>query len=332
MKLSFIVAAYNVEKYIECCVKSIIRSLGDRTDYEVIIINDGSTDNTSIIIKEISQKYAGIKLVGQENSGVSVVRNNGLKIAEGEWVFFIDGDDYITDKTSEIFYKFIDSCNGVDAIVFPADCVILGKTKPFFETKGTIVNAKSMDIFVKLLEDDYSFGWCAWHYAFRRKFLIENEVFFPAGRVSEEMYFTLRMFLKADKISVFGRFPVYTYRMDNMGSVSRTASYKFVNDLLYMMKSNLPTVNGINDARIRNLVKLNYQTLAIVVISLYTSYSKEQKKEIIKNLGEIEEIYIIDKKYRHYYKIKERIVQIMVKFFGFHFVGVLWGIKKKLWR
>lgn len=332
MKFSFIVAAYNVEKYISRCVKSIIRSLEDRTDYEIIIINDGSADNTTEIIREIARENTNVKAVNQENSGLSAVRNNGLMIAEGEWVFFVDGDDYFTDEALRIFYGFIDLCSGTDAIVFPADSVAFGKKKSFFETNATIVNAESMDVFTKLLMDDYSFGWCVWHYAFRRKFLIDNKLFFPIGRVSEDLQFTLRMFLMADKVSVFSGFPVYTYRMDNTDSISRTAGYQFVNDLLYMMKSNLTVINRMHDARIRNLLKLNYQTLAIVVISLYASYNGEQRKEIIKNLGEIKAIYRIDKRYRRYYKTREAIVQMIVKLFGFHIVGILWGVKKRLWR
>ena len=332
MKFSFIIAAYNVEKYITQCINSIVNSLKNRHDYEILVINDGSKDNTYFIVENLLEENKALKLFDQKNSGVSITRNTGIHLAKGEYVFFIDGDDYLADLPSDDFYNFIDSCNGSDAVVFPANSVKNGKISLFFETKYTKINDASMEVLAKFLEDDYSFGWCAWHYVFRRNFLIENKILFPEGRISEEVQFTLQMFLKANNISVYNKFPVYTYRMDNVSSLTRKPNYKFVDDIAYMIKTNLPIVNSLSDEKIKNLIRLNYQTLIIVILSLYHLYNKTQKKEIIRKLKELVEIYNIDKEYQHYYRPRERIVNAMLKMLGYHCVGWMWGIKKKLWR
>lgn len=109
--LSILVPAYNVENYIEECIDSL---LDLDTNYEIIIINDGSTDNT----KQILQKYKKIKyikIINQENMGIAHTRNNLLKNATGKYIFFIDSDDYIN---KEKFNELLKKVNNQDLILF----------------------------------------------------------------------------------------------------------------------------------------------------------------------------------------------------------------------
>lgn len=95
MKLSFIVPVYNVEKYIADCLESLVNQDIPAEEYEIICIDDGSTDESAAIVKDYRNKHKNIKLIQQENSGVSSARNLGLTHALGEYVWFIDPDDYI---------------------------------------------------------------------------------------------------------------------------------------------------------------------------------------------------------------------------------------------
>ena len=97
--ISVIVPAYNVEKYIEECLLSLVNQT--YKDIEIIIINDGSTDKTKEIIIEYQEKYKNITGYNQKNNGVSVARNLGLKIAKGEYVIFVDPDDYLDSTMIE---------------------------------------------------------------------------------------------------------------------------------------------------------------------------------------------------------------------------------------
>lgn len=99
MKLSIIIPAYNVASYIEKCIESIIHQNLDEYEMQVIIINDGSTDNTLEIIQNLLEKYPQLIFVNQDNKGVSEARNTGLKIAKGEYVLFIDPDDFIVSNS-----------------------------------------------------------------------------------------------------------------------------------------------------------------------------------------------------------------------------------------
>ena len=94
VNLSIIIPCYNSEKYLERCLQSLIVQKGN---YEIIIIDDGSTDNTSIILDRYSV-HSNIKIFKQENKGVSSARNFGLKVAQGEYVLFVDADDFVSSN------------------------------------------------------------------------------------------------------------------------------------------------------------------------------------------------------------------------------------------
>lgn len=97
-KLSIIVPAYKVEDYIAACLDSLLDQGLDHADYEIIVINDGSPDNSKAIAEEYASRYSNITVLDQENSGVSVARNRGLDIAKGEYIAFVDPDDTLYPK------------------------------------------------------------------------------------------------------------------------------------------------------------------------------------------------------------------------------------------
>jgi glycosyltransferase involved in cell wall biosynthesis len=95
MKLSIIVPIYNVEPYLSKCIESLLQQDISQHEYEIILVNDGSPDNSKKIIIEYLNQYSNIVFVDQLNQGVSVARNNGIDIAKGDYILFIDPDDYI---------------------------------------------------------------------------------------------------------------------------------------------------------------------------------------------------------------------------------------------
>lgn len=102
-KVSIIVPVYNGEKYIEQCLDSLMNQTLD--DYEVLIINDGSTDSTPIILKEYERKYSCIRVLHQENQGLYRTRQRGIKEAKGIYVGWVDADDYVENDMFEVLYK-----------------------------------------------------------------------------------------------------------------------------------------------------------------------------------------------------------------------------------
>lgn len=114
-KISVIVATYNVEQYIERCMNSVINQT--QNEFELIVVNDGSTDNTLKVINSIAKHDKRIIVINQQNRGVMCARNEGVKIATGEYILFVDGDDWIKNNTIEILYKSLEE-NRTDIVLF----------------------------------------------------------------------------------------------------------------------------------------------------------------------------------------------------------------------
>ncbi len=99
MKLSILIAAYNVEKFIKKCILSCASQNLEVTTYEIIVVNDGSTDGTLNLLENLKKEITNLVVINQNNSGLGAARNTALKHAKGEYVWFIDGDDYIAKNS-----------------------------------------------------------------------------------------------------------------------------------------------------------------------------------------------------------------------------------------
>lgn len=115
IKVSIIIPIYNVEKYLRQCLDSAVNQT--LSNIEIILINDGSTDNSSCIAREYSLNYSFIKLIEQKNSGQSIARNKGIDAANGKYIYFLDSDDYIEINAIENLYKEAER-NNLDLVLF----------------------------------------------------------------------------------------------------------------------------------------------------------------------------------------------------------------------
>ena len=123
--ISIIIPVYNLEKYIETCVRSLLCQT--YSNIEIILVNDGSTDNSGVICDELSKKDNRVVVLHQSNSGVSDARNNALDMMNGEFVTFVDGDDYVSSEFIEVLYNALESTN--------ADIATCGHYRVSFEGK-----------------------------------------------------------------------------------------------------------------------------------------------------------------------------------------------------
>ena len=135
MKFSIIIPVYNVEKYLKKCLTSIVQQ--NFNDYELILVDDGSTDMSGKICDEFEEKYNNIIVMHISNSGVSNARNKGLEIARGEYIWFVDSDDYIRDNIMTFLYDTA-VCNDSDIVAFGMDYVYESGGK--FATRRPISN------------------------------------------------------------------------------------------------------------------------------------------------------------------------------------------------
>ena len=226
MKFSIVIPVYNVEKYLEQCLNSVLNQTF--TDYELICVNDGSTDNSLEILRNFAEKDARIQVISQENGGLSDARNAGIQAAKGDYIFLLDSDDWITENALEVLYENIDN---QDFIAFNGE--------RFFEDGKTETPDKGISE-QKLTGwkyyNKYALQGRKFHFVcvvlrlYRREFLIENELFFKKGIYHEDNLFTPVCCYCAENIKVIPDI-LYVYRIRE-GSITQTLNKQRIFDTI----------------------------------------------------------------------------------------------------
>lgn len=200
-KISVIVPVYNTEKYLERCLSYLLYQDLDEK-YEIIIINDGSTDRSLAIAEEYASFAENVKVYSQENGGLSAARNTGLEYARGKYVAFVDSDDYVEKSYLSEMYAAAEG-SGADIVCCNFRCVdengkpagidgILKHRPGVFDTKE-MLSSLLLDLTVR------SF---AWNKLYRRELFTKYNIRFPVGKLYEDMRTTPRLFRHAKKIAV----------------------------------------------------------------------------------------------------------------------------------
>lgn len=215
MKISVIIPVYNTEKYLEQCLESVLNQT--LQDIEIICVDDGSTDNSLEILKTFAQKDKRIIILTQQNQGQSVARNKGIEIAKGEYIGFVDSDDWISSEMLEKMYA--------NAEEFESDITMCSFT--IFNEKTAETNTSdsymSLDLFPNTFENrnfsfketyDFIFRICVspCNKIYKRDFIIKNNILFPEGLFFEDNVFFYKAFMQSERNSLIKK-PFYTYRV-----------------------------------------------------------------------------------------------------------------------
>lgn len=192
VKLSIIVTVYNKEQYLAKCLESCLNQENARQDdYEIVVINDGSTDNSLTLLEEYAEKHSIIKLVNQQNQGLSMSRNNGVDLALGEYVWFVDADDVIAPNSVGLL---------LDAISQSPDIIpIYAQTEGIDKIRNHI--PESVKTGRELLLTN-KWTHCGPFYIYRRDFLISNNLKYYPGIYHEDSELTPRLLYMANKVIV----------------------------------------------------------------------------------------------------------------------------------
>jgi glycosyltransferase involved in cell wall biosynthesis len=218
-KVSVIVPVYNAEKYLVPCIESLISQTLEECEF--IFINDGSQDGSAGIIERFAKLDSRIRLVHQENQGVSMARNHGLRLAVGEYVGFVDADDYIENDMYKTLY-FTAKEEDYDAVMSIFETEVAGHkvltTYPFpVDTKLTREYIEQ-EILTYLLKSDQMNT--VWNKVYKRKLIVDHEVQFPKDiALGEDGIFNMRFFIYAQLVTQ-KNYMGYHYR-DVDGSATR---------------------------------------------------------------------------------------------------------------
>ena len=220
-KISVVVAAYNIADFISQCFESIISQTYD--NYEVIVINDGSTDNTLSICQSYAKKHANFIVINQKNQGLSAVRNRGVKESTGEYITFVDGDDYLAPDYLQKLYQNLQTSKSEISVcgftTFPNQAIELPRQEIL----------SGQDATIKLLTEQDNYQIVSWNKLYKKS-LFEN-IAFPIGKIHEDSLTTYKLFAAADKVSFLNE-SLYFYRQRKGSIMDQAKLYDRLNTKL----------------------------------------------------------------------------------------------------
>ena len=225
--ISLIVPFYNCKNYLEDCIKSLINQ--DYDNIEIILINDGSTDLSIDIAKKYAEKDKRIRVVEQENSGVSVARNKGMELAKGEYIAFVDADDFIEKNYISFLYGLITN-NNVDISV----SLGIRKFDKYGREKKTKEQMQQSIILDKIKATEellyYNIGVQPFNKLISRNLINKNNIKFEESiAYGEDFIFNIDCFINANAVAVGDKI-IYNYRVDNENSAMTKLKPRMIKD------------------------------------------------------------------------------------------------------
>lgn len=306
MKISIIVAIYNVEFYIEECVKSILNQ--NYKNFELILVNDGSTDNSEKICKQFTNDKR-VQYYYKKNGGLSDARNYGIKKSKGDYLMFVDGDDFLKDEYC---------LNKINTALKKHRCDILQyKMAYFYQKKNKIQELKNLQcdfsskkLYKRLndLNKNGSMSISACDKIVKASIIKENNIYFEKGIYSEDIDWSLKLYLHSSKcrLDVINE-TIYIYRQQRVGSITAKKSNKRCKDLWYIIKKWYYYNYSNNDTKELYYNYLAYQTLVLLTICPKRAFNKNEYYSIKKIYKELA-------KYNDNYKVN--LFKKMSKFLG----------------
>lgn len=280
IKYSFIVPVYNTEKYLKKCLDSLVNQT--YKDFEIIVVNDGSTDKSSSIISKYQKKYKNIIVIDKENEGLSMARNRGVQKSSGKYIIFVDSDDYVSNKLLEEVDKKIDDS---DILRFQIATEDEEYTKINEYHEEGFESMCGYDAFKYL--SSYHFVEPAWCYVIRKNYYIENKFSFKKGVYHEDFGLIPYVIYKARKVKSID-FIGYYYIQRN-GSIMNNNDYKKTVkkafDMLEQYKTMRLFAKNINRKNNLDDYFLSYISNSVIVKA--RELKKDEKKVYINELKKL---------------------------------------------
>lgn len=315
IKYSIIVPVYNVEQYLSKCLDSILKQGLENYGYEVILVNDGSTDGSVNVCEQYCQTHSNFRLIHQNNSGVSVARNRGIDEAQGEYIILVDSDDYLLDNGLKMAVEHFHDRTDVDVISYFSSYDFWEKKQI---TNNITIDGTGHDFILQ--RGIVSFCWL---FAYRKQFLDHHNIRFKPYIVGEDQLFTASVLLANPHI-VGTDANIYRYVVRNSSATTKRSiehtrrcvddylrSYQDLSSLLekYKIKEK-PSVYK------KCIYELNFKKMFGFSRILSSAYSHSEFKEvsqkckaigfipIIKSKNSIKEkikIWLMNETMKHYY-------------------------------
>lgn len=288
MQFSIIIPVYNVEMYIEECLSSVLNQTFP--DYEILLIDDGSTDLSGKICDRFASKYQCVRVIHQENKGQAQARNLGISFAKGEYLLFLDADDYwISDENLDRLAKLIQISNvRWDIVAYDGLSAYYNNGKVFYSDrhvnrvkKASPEGGYSAEEFLKnQMKENTSFYWYSWGYAYSKKLFEDGTLRFPEERKFEDVYLMWRILLKAEKIAMIPA-EFYVYRRNRQDSTTQKISQDALMDFLWVLDQNISEMEALPiNEELKNLLLDNFSRNYFLCCTLSVYLEKKERKEM----------------------------------------------------
>lgn len=242
MQFSIVIPVYNVQQYLNACIQSVVSQ--SMRDFELIVVDDGSTDGSEKICDEWAEKDSRIRVVHQKNKGLADARNIGIDEARGEYLLFLDSDDYWSDL------KGLEKLVGViNRFQFPPEVIIFAYQKRNLHT-GKVIdvpltvhfsNQSSTDEYKKALLCARQYSNSACTKAVRKDFLTANKINFPSGRKSEDLVYSRHIFTAMQCFAVSPS-PLLVYQINRSGSICSSFGKGNYRDILEQLQDDIQSL------------------------------------------------------------------------------------------
>ena len=285
VKVSVIVPVYNVEKYLKDCLNSVTNQTLE--DIEIICVNDGSTDNSLAILEDYAKKDSRIKIINQKNKGLSGARNTGMKHVQGEYILFLDSDDWLNeDALSELYWSHLD--DNLDMLFF--------QTVDYYEEDGRY----ELNQFGGMTAIDDSFEGKIFNYkdvasiifkiphsAFNKlystSFLQRINASFPEGINYEDLAFFYDVFLKAERVSILKKELLFYRIRENSISTSGGEKSFDIFKSLKLVNNSLKNTTIIVNKYLQDYLMFIIVNLKFVFVRLKDEYKNDYFKSMLEN-------------------------------------------------
>ena len=308
---SIIVPIYNTEQYLEECLDSVLGQ--EYSDYECVLVNDGSTDSSAEICKKYCNKDARFRLLEQKNSGLSAARNAGIRYAEGEFIVFLVSDDFLKKEALKNLAGRIQQN--------PGENVIVSTTYAYFEDTGELKERRwkpekptltSAETLWSTFEAE-QFIVAAWTLTVRRNWLVTNQLFFEPGLLHEDELWFPEVVTAAERV-VVNQNPFYCGRCDRQGSIANTPNIKRSYDKIYIAKSLEKLAENKKSVDCREPLKLRSGQIMVNVVKSLNAYNDNKLNAEAKD-----GVYLL----KQAPKAKYRLLFYMCRFLGVSSVSKL---------
>lgn len=281
--ISIIVPAYNASKYIEKCLNSILSQT--YKNFEIIVVNDGSTDNTLDILKKCSEQSDKIKIVAQKNKGVSAARNNGLEHAKGQYIAFVDADDTLEQEFLERMYYKLKELNAF-YITCGYNRVCATKVEPVNNDKTCLVISNN-EYLEKLLNVQNGYGFV--HMKLINKEMIKDIRFDECIKVGEDALFNIMICRNTNRIVILNE-ALYNYQINKNSLVRKydenyVSKYKLAMEKMQAYITSNYELNSELQDYLENYIV--YHLLLICVNYCYNPNNPNNKMKTLKNVCNI---------------------------------------------